>query len=203
MSSVTAVPLQPIQKGSVRRLWIVIVLIVAVAAVLAWVGNRQFGRTASGLTYQMIKTGEGSSPAKDDVAMLGYKGSLPDGTVFDQNEGTAMDLSSVVPGFAEAVTLMKKGGTIRAWLPADLAYGATPPEGSPIPANSPLVFEIKLIEFKTRAEVMEMQRQMQMQRMMQQMQGGGGGAPGMPPMPQGAPEGPPQGVAPEGLPPQP
>jgi hypothetical protein len=185
MYSVTAVPLRPIAKGSVRRLWLGVGLVAACAATLSWAGARQFGGTDSGLRYQMIKQGEGPHPTKDDFALIGYKGSLPDGTVFDQNEQTPMELANTVPGFSEAVTLMRKGGQMRVWIPADKAYGASPPPG--IPANSPLQFDIKLIEFKTRAEIMEAQRQMQMQQMLQQqMHQQGGGAspvPGQPPQP--------------------
>ena len=181
--SVTAVPLQPIQRGSVRRFWLAMILVVAVAIILAWAGGRQFGRTDSGIRYQMIHEGTGASPTRDDFALLAYKGSLPDGKVFDENPGAPMELNSTVPGFAEAVTLLKKGGSIRVWIPAELAYGDNPPQGSPIPPNSPLQFGIKLLEFKTRAEVMETQRMMQQQQMQQmlQQQGGGGGAPQLPP----------------------
>jgi len=179
--SVTAVPLRPIQRGSVRRFWLAIVLILAVAAVLAWAGSRQFGRSASGLRYQMLEKGAGASPTKDDIALLAYRGMLPDGTVFDEKPGEPMEIAATVPGFAEAVTLLKKGGKLRVWIPAALAYGDNPPQGSPIPPNSPLVFEIKLLEFKTRAEIMEQQRMMQLQQMLQQQQGGGGAPPSGPP----------------------
>jgi hypothetical protein len=172
MSSVTAVPLRPIAKGSVRRLGLGIALVAACAATLAWAGARQFGSTSSGLRYQMIAQGKGAHPTKDDFALVGYKGTLPDGKVFDENPRAPMELATTVPGFSEAVTLMRSGGRMRVWIPADKAYGATPPPG--IPANSPLQFDITLHEFKTRAEIMEVQRQMQMQQM-QQMQGPGGG----------------------------
>ncbi len=172
--SVTAVPLRPIARGSVRRLWLGVALVGACAATLAWAGARQFGHTESGVRYQVIAAGQGAHPAKDDFALIGYKGTLPDGTVFDENERAPMELASTVPGFAESVTLMRKGGRMRVWIPADKAYGASPPPG--IPANSPLQFDIHLIDFKTRAEIMEAQRQMQMQQMLQQqMQQGGGG----------------------------
>jgi hypothetical protein len=177
--SVTAVPLRPIQKGSVRRFWLAIILVGAVAIVLAWAGNRQFGRSESGVRYQMLVEGTGPSPTKDDFALLAYKGTLPDGTVFDENPGAGLELARLVPGFTEAVTHLKKGGKLRAWIPAELAYGDHPPEGGVIPANSPLIFEIKLMEFKTRAEIEEQQRMMQLQQMLQQQQGGG--APQMPP----------------------
>ena len=171
--SVTAVPLQPIRRGSVRRLWLAVVLVLAIGLVLAWAGSRQFGQTSSGLRYQMITEGTGESPTQDDFALVGYKGMLPDGTVFDENERAPMELNSLVPGFAEAVTLLKRGGSLRAWIPADLAYGANPPAGGIIPPNAQLLFEIKLLEFKTREEVMQTQQMMQLQQMMQ----GGGGNP--------------------------
>ncbi|MBT2187222.1 FKBP-type peptidyl-prolyl cis-trans isomerase [Sphingobium nicotianae] len=195
--SVTAVPLRPIKPGSVRRFWLVMVLLFAVAIVLAWAGSRQFGQMPSGLRYQMLEKGTGASPTKEDFALVAYKGMLPDGTVFDENPGAPMELASMVPGFTEAVTKLRKGGKMRAWIPAALGYGDHPPQGSPIPPNSPLVFEIKLLEFKTRAEVMEQQRAMQLQQMMQQQQQqqGGGAAPGGPEgaLPPGM-EGPPPGV---------
>jgi len=201
--SVTAVPLHPIKKGSIRRFWLAMILVGALALVLAWAGNRQFGRSDSGLSYQMLVEGTGASPSKDDYALLGYKGTLPDGTVFDENASAPLELSRLVPGFTEAVTKLKKGGKLRAWIPAELAYGATPPQGGVIPPNSPLIFEIKLIEFKTRAEIEEQQRMMQLQQMMQQQQQGGGGMPGgLPPGMEGPPpgmEGPPPGM--EGPPP--
>ena len=175
--SVTAVPLQPIQRGAVRRFWLAMVLLAACAVVLAWAGNRQFGRTDSGVRYQMLVEGAGASPTHDDFALVRYKGMLPDGTVFDENASAPLELATTVPGFSEAVTLLKKGGSLRAWLPAKLAYGDHPPQGSNIPPNTDLQFEIALLEFKTRAEVMEAQKMMQMQQMMQQ--GGQGLPPGM------------------------
>jgi len=182
--SVTAVPLQPIQRGSVRRLWLGILLVAAIAIVLAWAGLCQFGRTDSGLRYQILQQGTGASPTREDFALVGYKGWLPDGTMFEENAGTPMELQTLTPGFAEAVTLLNKGGKLNVWVPAKLAYGANPPPGSPIPANSALQFEIHLIEFRTRAEIEETQRQMQMQQMLQQQmqqQGAGGPPPGMEP----------------------
>ncbi|MBN8819425.1 MAG: FKBP-type peptidyl-prolyl cis-trans isomerase [Sphingomonas sp.] len=186
--SVTAVPLRPIQRGSVRRLWLAMILVLAVAIVLAWAGSRQFGETASGLRYQIINEGTGASPTREDFALVAYKGMLPNGTVFDENAGAPMELASTVPGFSEAVTLLKKGGALRVWIPSALGYGPNPPPGGTIPPDSPLQFEIKLLEFKTRAEVMETQRMMQMQQMLQQQQQQHGGG-GMPPMPPGGPGG--------------
>lgn len=166
--SVTAVPLRPVAKGSVPRLWIALALVLLAAVALALLGARQFGTTESGLRYQMLAAGSGGSPTRDDVALVAYKGTLPSGVVFDENERAALALEQVVPGFAEALTLMKKGGHMRVVIPAKLAYGDSPQPGSGIPANSPLHFDIRLIDYKSRAEIMEAQRQMQMQQMMQQ-----------------------------------
>jgi len=82
-------------------------------------------------------------------------------------------VSGVVPGFSEGLQKMKKGGKYRLWIPPQLGYGDK--EAGPIPANSVLVFDVTLHDYKTRAEVMEMQRQMQQQGAMPQ---GMPGAPG-------------------------
>jgi hypothetical protein len=184
MSSITAVPLRPIAKGSLTKLWLGVGLAALAGVGLAWAGSAQFGTTDSGLKYQVIEKGVGPTPTREDFALVGYKGTLPDGTVFDQNARAPMEIGNVVPGFAEALTLMHKGGHMRVWIPAKLAYGDSPPQGSGIPADSPLEFDITLHEFKTRAEVMQLQQQMQMQQMMQ-----GGGAPqGAAPMGGAAPK---------------
>ncbi|HEX7856664.1 MAG TPA: FKBP-type peptidyl-prolyl cis-trans isomerase [Sphingobium sp.] len=185
MSSITAVPLRPIAKGALSKLWLGVVLAVLVGIGLAAVGAAQFGRTESGLKYQVIDKGAGPSPSHEDFVLVGYKGTRPDGSVFDENARAPMEVSNVVPGFAEALTLMRKGGHMRVWIPAKLGYGDNPPPGSGIEPGMPLQFDIKLIEFKTRAEVMQLQQQMQMQQM---MQGGGGMPSGSPAAP--APEAP-------------
>jgi FKBP-type peptidyl-prolyl cis-trans isomerase FkpA len=180
MSEITAVPLRPIAKGSLSKLWLGVAAAALAGMGLAYAGSAQFGTTGSGLKYQMLEAGDGPTPTKDDFALVGYKGMLPDGTVFDQNPKAPMEIANVVPGFAEALTMMRKGGHMRVWIPAELGYGSNPPPGSGIPADATLQFEIELHEFKSRAEVMQMQQQMQMQQMLQQQQGGA-------PMPKGAP----------------
>jgi FKBP-type peptidyl-prolyl cis-trans isomerase FkpA len=187
MSSVTAVPIAPVKRGYLVWLWLGIALALVAAVALAAQGTR-YTTTPSGLRYQVLKPGTGDArPTDTDLTLVNYTGRLTDGTVFDQSrQPTPMPVSGVVPGFSEGLKLMTKGSRYRFWLPPQLAYGATPPPGSPIPPNATLVFEVELVDFIPEAVV----RQMQMQRMM------GGGAPGG--MPPGAPGGlPPQGV-PEG-----
>jgi len=180
--SVTAVPLRPIAKGSLTRLWIGVGAVALAAAGLSWVGTQAVTpspaaflhrnadapgvvTTGSGLQYKVIHEGQGASPKGSDVALVSYRGTLIDGTVFDQSEQAAMPIDGVVPGFSEALQLMKKGGEYELFLPPHLAYGDKVPEGAPIPPNAVLIFDVKLIDFKSREEIMQMQREMQ------QMQG--------------------------------
>jgi FKBP-type peptidyl-prolyl cis-trans isomerase len=179
--SVTAVPLRPIAKGSLGRLWIGVAAVALAAAGLAYAGQRNLqpsgaafladnGKQAgvittdSGLQYQVIREGEGPSPTAGDIALVGYTGTLVDGKVFDQNEQAAMPVDGVVPGFSEALQLMKRGGEYKIFIPPALGYGDK--ESGPIPVNSVLIFNVKLLDFKSRAEIMAMQQQMR------QMQGG-------------------------------
>jgi len=201
MSAVTAVPLRPIKKGSVSRLWIGVAAVVLAAAGLSHVALGNFGTSPTGLRYEIVDKGTGPHPTKDDFALVSYVGRLDDGTIFDQSERAPMALASVVPGFAEAISMMGKGGHVRVAIPSNLGYGDSAPPGSNIPAGATLHFDIRLLEFKTKAEMMELQRQMQAQQMQQMMQGGGrpGGAPVGPP--EGPPMPPPPG--PEAGPPLP
>lgn len=199
MSSVTAVPLQPIKKGSILFYWSAIIVLILAAFGLAYWGTStardEYGgatTTASGLRYKVVRGGEGKSPTDNDVVLVNYTGRLANGQIFDQNPQGAMPVNDVVPGFSEGLKLMQRGGKYRLWIPAKLGYGANPPAdprtGQPIlPANSDLVFDVELLEFKSRAEVEAMQKQMEE---LQKKQGAQGGMPG------GAPHGLPPGVIP-------
>lgn len=172
MSTVTAVPLLPIAKGSLTRLWIGVALLLAAAGALAWAGTASF----KPLGFKVLEEGQGPSPTLEDVVLVSYVGKLPNGTVFDQNEQAAMPVAEVVPGFTQALLRMKKGGHYYVTIPPRLGYGAK--ANGPIPANSTLEFDIHLRDFKSKAEIMRMQQQMQM------MQGGGApGGPGGAPIP--------------------
>ncbi|MBQ0770517.1 MAG: FKBP-type peptidyl-prolyl cis-trans isomerase [Sphingomonadales bacterium] len=190
--SVTTVPIHPIQKGSLTKIWFGVALIVGAALLLAYTGtqnavvtgasNEQFlaanadedgvETTASGLQYKVLKPGEGPSPTATDTALVKYEGTLRDGTVFDANEQTPMPVGGVVPGFSEALQLMQKGGEYRIWIPSDLAYGEASP-GEQIPPNSLLIFDVTLLDFISQAQMEELRQQMQ-------AQGAGPGAPAAP-----------------------
>lgn len=191
MSEITRVPLQPVAKGSVGKIWLGVVLAVLVGSGVA------YGTRYKGVEIETVKAGAGASPAKSDVALINYVGRLANGKEFDRGERAVLPLETVIPGFAEGLAKMQKGGKYVLEIPAEKAYGAdekrNPQTGEVvIPANSDLVFEIELIDYKSAAEL-EQQRMMLEQ--MQKMQGGAGAgaAPGGMPMPMpGAPEGAPQ-----------
>jgi FKBP-type peptidyl-prolyl cis-trans isomerase len=105
----------------------------------------------SGLQYIVIHAGEGESPATDSNVTVHYRGSFLDGREFDSStrhgsEPVTFNLGRVVPGFREAISMMKPGGKWKVFMPSDLAYG---PQGAPptIGPNETLIFEIELISF--------------------------------------------------------
>ncbi|KAA9015634.1 MULTISPECIES: FKBP-type peptidyl-prolyl cis-trans isomerase [Sphingobium] len=177
--STTAVPLRPIAKGSLTRLWIGVAAVALAAGGLAWAGQQGVESspaafltqnshadgvvtTESGLQYKVLSEGTGASPTTADVALVGYKGTLLDGTVFDENPQAPMPIDGVVPGFSEGLQKMKKGGKYRLWIPPQLGYGDQ--AAGPIPAGSVLVFDVTLHDFKSKAELMQIQQQMQQQQ---------------------------------------
>jgi FKBP-type peptidyl-prolyl cis-trans isomerase FkpA len=104
--------------------------------------------TASGLQYIVVKEGTGASPKKEDVVRVHYTGTLTTGDKFDSSvdrgQPAEFPVGGVIPGWTEALQLMKVGGKAKLFIPPELAYG---PSGRPgIPPNSVLVFEVELID---------------------------------------------------------
>jgi FKBP-type peptidyl-prolyl cis-trans isomerase FkpA len=105
--------------------------------------------TASGLYYIITEEGSGNNPTVNNTVTVKYKGYLLDGSIFDQTTGSqtaTFPLSNVIPGWQEGIPLFKKGGKGTLLIPSYLAYG--PQSVGSIPANSPLIFDIELIDFK-------------------------------------------------------
>jgi FKBP-type peptidyl-prolyl cis-trans isomerase FklB len=104
----------------------------------------------SGLQYKVIKEGEGKSPGPSDTVVVNYRGTLIDGTEFDSSfkrgEPATFPLNHVIPGWTEALQLMKEGGKMEVFVPADLAYGEQ--TTGIIGPNSTLIFEVELISVK-------------------------------------------------------
>ncbi len=103
----------------------------------------------SGLQYKVIKEGNGPSPKANDSVSVHYAGRLLDGTEFDSSikrgKPTEFTVNQVIKGWTEALQLMKVGSKWEVYIPSDLAYGANPRPGGPIPPNAVLIFEVELL----------------------------------------------------------
>lgn len=104
--------------------------------------------TASGLQYQVLTEGKGDMPKADDTVTVNYHGTLTDNTVFDSSvdrgEPATFRVNQVIPGWTEALQLMKVGEKVRLYIPSELAYGDRSPSPK-IPGNSVLIFEVELL----------------------------------------------------------
>lgn len=100
----------------------------------------------SGVQYRVIKSGAGQTPAADDVVTVAYKGTRVDGVVFDQTkpgETRNLPAGKVIPGWKEALSLMKEGDHWEVVIPSELAYGAA--KSDAMPSNQVLTFDMQLI----------------------------------------------------------
>lgn len=111
--------------------------------------------TASGLAFEIMKPGTGANPKTTDTVTANYKGTMINGEVFDTTfeappgekaEPVTFELANVIEGWKEGIQKINKGGRIKLYIPAKLAYGEDGRQG--IPPNSALIFEVELIDFK-------------------------------------------------------
>jgi len=102
----------------------------------------------SGLQYRILTPGNGASPKATDKVTVHYRGTLIDGTEFDSSysrgQPATFGVNQVIPGWTEALQLMKEGGKWQLYIPAKLAYGERG-AGARIPPNSALIFDVELI----------------------------------------------------------
>ena len=102
----------------------------------------------SGLQYKVTEAGSGESPKLTDKVEVHYEGQLLDGTVFDSSikrgKPAQFALNGVIPGFKEALSLMKPGAKWRIYVPSELAYGKRG-AGKSIGPNETLIFDMNLI----------------------------------------------------------
>ncbi|MGH7994534.1 MAG: FKBP-type peptidyl-prolyl cis-trans isomerase, partial [Limisphaerales bacterium] len=100
------------------------------------------------LQYKVIKSGTGESPKLTDTVKVHYQGTLTDGTIFDSSiqrgQPVSFPVNRVIPGWTEALQLMKVGDKWQLFIPAKLAYGDQSPTAA-IPPNSVLIFEVELL----------------------------------------------------------
>ena len=168
MSEVTAVPLLPIKKGSLVKLWIGLAAVAAIGVATAWAGTaRQVAMaepaadflarnahksgvvvTSSGLQYQVIEAAAGPKPQASDLVVVEYDGKLANGTSFDSSArhgGPAtLPVSGLIPGWVEGLQLMNTGSKVRFWIPPELGYGPQGAGDGVIPPDALLVFAVEL-----------------------------------------------------------
>lgn len=112
--------------------------------------NSDVTETESGLQYRVLEEGDGPKPEATDRVQVHYEGSLINDEVFDSSydrgEPVTFPLNQVIPGWTEGVQLMSVGSKYQFFIPADLAYGNNPPQGSIIEPGSVLIFEVELLD---------------------------------------------------------
>lgn len=109
----------------------------------------------SGLEYKILHNGFGKRPGPNDVVTVYYTGALINGTVFDGTEPglpAQFKASALIPGWTEALELMREGDHWQVVIPAQLAYGARGAGEGAIPPNQVLVFDLQLVAVTTPKE---------------------------------------------------
>lgn len=112
---------------------------------------------ASGLQYKVVKEGSGPKPQPSDVVKVHYRGTLIDGKVFDSSydrgEPAVFPVMGVIPGWSEALQLMKTGSVWELYIPPQLAY-AEQGAGEDILPQSTLIFKVELLSIEGNEEEM-------------------------------------------------
>lgn len=105
--------------------------------------------TSSGLQYKVMAKGTGKSPTATDRVTVHYTGKLTDGTVFDSSiqrgQPATFRVNQVIPGWTEALQMMKEGDKWTLYIPYEQGYGerGSPPQ---IPPYSTLIFDVELMK---------------------------------------------------------
>ena len=168
MSEVTAVPLRPIAKGSLLKLWIGVAAVIAFGIALAYCSTasqvvmamspaefmthnaKSSGvvQLPSGLQYQVLKEAAGPKPGPSDMVLVHYDGKLLSGKTFDSTKTDGkprpMGVGGMIPGWTEGLQLMNQGSTYSFWMPPSLAYGENG-AGGVIPPNAVITFDVELL----------------------------------------------------------
>lgn len=113
-------------------------------------GKEGWKTTASGLQYKVEKEGSGASPKDGDIVKVHYTGTFLSGEKFDSSrdkgEPIEFPVNGVIPGWTEALKIMKPGAKYQLAIPSDLAYG--PGGKGQIAPNSTLLFDVELLDVK-------------------------------------------------------
>lgn len=109
----------------------------------------------SGLMYRILHNGFGKRPAPNDIVTVYYTGSLINGSVFDGTEEglpAQFKTSALIPGWTEALEMMREGDQWHIVIPSHLAYGARGAGNGAIPPDQVLVFDVTLVSVTTPKE---------------------------------------------------
>lgn len=105
--------------------------------------------TETGLQYEIVQSGDGPRPKKEDQVSVHYEGRFLDGRVFDSSRKrgrpATFPLNAVIPGWTEGLQYMPVGSLYRFYIPSDLAYGERGGGGGRIPPNATLIFDVELL----------------------------------------------------------
>ena len=150
--SVTTVPIRPLARGSVIKLWIGLLVLALASGALAWVGTsgQQVTTTASGLHYRVVEEGTGPTVTPADLVALRYKLRKDDGTLIQDSDQTGQPFvtgtEGLFPGFSEGLQLMQAGGKYILYIPPGLHVQGPMPPGAPFGAQDTLVFEVEVLQ---------------------------------------------------------
>lgn len=104
----------------------------------------------SGLQYEILESGDGPSPAEDATIVVHQRCWLVNGTIIEdtyrENKPSEVAMPELIEGYREGITLMKKGGRSKFYIPPELAWGKKG-TGNKIPPNAVLIFDVRLIDF--------------------------------------------------------
>ncbi len=171
MSEVTAVPLRPIAKGSLVKLWLGVAVVLALGIGFAFSGTAEqvalsmspeeflasnakhngVKQTPSGLQYEVLSQASGPKPTASDMVLVNYDGKLLSGKTFDsttkngKTEPRPMPVGGMIPGWTEGLQLMNQGSKVRFWMPPALAYGERGAGEGVIPPNAVISFDVELL----------------------------------------------------------
>ena len=145
------------RRGANAKLWLGILALIATGVAIAWFGAQSV--RARTVQVETVTAGTGPAIQADDGVLIEYEGRLAaNGTVFDTSAGRGpapILVGQAIPGFAQALTRMQKGGSYKVSIPSQLAYGSTQQPGSPIPPNSDLEFDVRVVQVVPGAALMQ------------------------------------------------
>jgi FKBP-type peptidyl-prolyl cis-trans isomerase FkpA len=151
MSAVTAVPIRPLAKGSILKLWIAVAILCVAGIALAWFGTGSLQRevTDTGIQYQVIEAGEGPTITPSDLVQFHVVGRRADGSLAFSTLGREPLTGTTAPGgplpvVSQGLAMMRNGAHYRFWAPARLAFKDPPPPSEGISPDEVFSFDVNV-----------------------------------------------------------